>query len=192
MIILEELEELERELGYDAGPLRERVSQQRVRAARHRGGKRLGEILVEEGHLDPQDLERVLEEQRAVPEIPLGKLLVRHGHVSAFKVYKALGKQYGIDPTTCADVHPIGEQLVSEGIITEEQLQEALKLQSEGPERKMLGRILVQLGYADLHQIYQALCHQLGRILYHLANETTSRKALAEHLHIHHSEDPMG
>ena len=182
MIILEELEELERDLGQDGAPLRDIVARSRDRVLERRSDKRLGQILVEDGHLSAEDLQRALEQQAAVPEIPLGKLLVKLGYVSAFKVYKALARQYGIDPSTCSDVKPIGEQLVEDGVISREQLLHALDLQRQQGGREMLGRILVRQGFADLHQIYAALCHQLARILYHLANETQSRQALAEQL----------
>ncbi|MBI3890414.1 MAG: hypothetical protein HY303_02665 [Candidatus Wallbacteria bacterium] len=182
MIILEELEELERDLGNDRGQLRDRIVAERGQIRERRVDKRLGEILVEEGHLSREDLERALGEQAAIPELPLGKLLVKGGYVSAFKVYKALGKQYGIDPTTCKDVRPIGEQLVSDGVITSAQLARALQVQREAGNKEMLGRVLVKLGFADLHQVYEALCHQLGHILCHLASEVQSREAIAEHL----------
>ncbi|MBI2944054.1 MAG: hypothetical protein HYY25_07625 [Candidatus Wallbacteria bacterium] len=188
MIILEELEELERDLGQDGTPLRQRLAAERGQIRERRVEKRLGEILVEEGNLSATDLERALEEQSAIPEIPLGKLLVKLGYVSAFKVYKALGKQYGIDPSSCKDVRPIGEQLVADGVITAEQLARALAIQREGGGKEMLGRVLVRLGYADLHQIYEALCHQLARILYHLASEVQSRDAIAEQLELGSSE----
>jgi len=53
----------------------------------------------------------------------------------------------------------IGEILVSEGMVTPEQLEEAVKLQSK--EGGRLGDILIRLGYVTEEQILSALSKQL-------------------------------
>lgn len=52
----------------------------------------------------------------------------------------------------------IGELLINSGIITEEQLNEALKLQEKN--KKKLGEILVELGYINSHDLIWLLSEQ--------------------------------
>lgn len=171
MIVLEELHELERELDLDRDTLA-----RSMREAIERGHQlkrvcegRLGEILVGAGVLTQQDLERALAEQKAHPHwLPLGKVLIRMGLVSTFKVYRVLGKQYGVDPEHFKDVRRMGEILVDDGVITRSQLEEALELQRTERKGEPLGRILVSLGHARLHDVYEALCDQLAHIVHHL------------------------
>ena len=55
----------------------------------------------------------------------------------------------------------IGEVLISGGYITEDQLQQALKIQKTSGGKK-LGDVLVDSGFIRQDQLYQALEHQLG------------------------------
>ena len=54
----------------------------------------------------------------------------------------------------------LGELLVSSNILTQEQLDEALRMQGE--TRRRLGDVLVQLGYVDETRLTQALSQQLA------------------------------
>lgn len=54
----------------------------------------------------------------------------------------------------------IGELLIERGIITQEQLEEALKIQKE--DKKLLGEILVNLGYATEEEVMISLTTQYG------------------------------
>ena len=54
----------------------------------------------------------------------------------------------------------LGELLVANGIVTEEQLNEALKMQAE--VKKKLGSVLLDLGYITERQLVEALEFQLG------------------------------
>lgn len=54
----------------------------------------------------------------------------------------------------------MGELLVERGVITNEQLQEALKLQTEN--KKLLGEILINLGYATEEEVMICLTTQYG------------------------------
>jgi type IV pilus assembly protein PilB len=57
--------------------------------------KRLGEILVEQGLITPQQLEAGLEEQKRTRE-QLGKCLINHGYISEAKLIDALSAQLDI------------------------------------------------------------------------------------------------
>ncbi len=54
----------------------------------------------------------------------------------------------------------LGQMLVQKGLITEEQLNEALTMQKQTTQR--IGEILVDLGYVDKRQVYEALAEQQG------------------------------
>ena len=56
----------------------------------------------------------------------------------------------------------IGKLLIQKGLITNEQLQEALILQRDKIKDKLLGQILIQLGYLNKDDLYFALAIQSG------------------------------
>ena len=56
---------------------------------------------------------------------------------------------------------PIGELLVGEGIVTSEQVDEALRIQKRTGE--FLGQVLIRKGYTTETLIVQTLCEQFGR-----------------------------
>lgn len=53
-----------------------------------------------------------------------------------------------------------GEILIAQGIISEEQLEEAIRQQKT--KRKKLGQLLIELGYTNAEQVQRALAIQLG------------------------------
>jgi type IV pilus assembly protein PilB len=59
-----------------------------------------------------------------------------------------------------SDLH-VGELLIGDGVITQEQLQEALQKKGDDPSKRV-GRILVELGYANQTQISLALARKFG------------------------------
>ena len=56
----------------------------------------------------------------------------------------------------------LGDLLVAHGIITEEQLVGALQVQQRGDKEKLLGEILVDLGYAGPEQVLSAVAEACG------------------------------
>ena len=56
----------------------------------------------------------------------------------------------------------LGDLLIQEGLLSEEQLQEALKIQKESGYTKKLGQILVEEGYVNQKDLLKALSKQLG------------------------------
>lgn len=57
---------------------------------------------------------------------------------------------------------PLGELLKSHGIVTEEQIKEALSEQEAQGHRRLLGELLVELGYCTENQIASALAEVYG------------------------------
>jgi len=59
---------------------------------------------------------------------------------------------------------PMGQALVAEGVITEEQLRRALRIQSLLEQPKHLSDVLIELGYATRQAINQAITKHGGNL----------------------------
>ena len=73
----------------------------------------------------------------------------------------------------------LGDLLLGAGVITQEQLEEALKKQKEAGNGQKLGMILVDMGIMNDEIIAEALCHQMGLERVHLAGITIEDEVLA-------------
>ena len=69
--------------------------------------------------------------------------------------------------------------LLGAGVITQEQLEEALKRQKEAGNGQKLGMTLVDMGIMNDEIIAEALCHQMGLERVHLAGITIEDEVLA-------------
>jgi serine/threonine protein kinase len=86
-----------RELAEALAPFGPAKGAAEIAADVQRGRGRLGEILVAEKLISPEDLERALEEQRSSGKL-LGKVLLERGLVSHADLLTALARQQGIGP----------------------------------------------------------------------------------------------
>jgi hypothetical protein len=59
-----------------------------------------------------------------------------------------------------ASAKRLGEVMVEKGYVTQEQVDEALRLQQLPGERRMLGQILISQGFATPPQVQVALARQ--------------------------------
>lgn len=116
-------------------------------------GKPLGQILVEEGILQPEDLDKLIEaqkEQTGSNRLPLGRLAVELGHLSERRLRDLL------------DLHgkrlSLGELLVSRGFVEPGALEQALARQAA--EGGLLGEILVEEGCLDELTLTRVLAEQ--------------------------------
>ena len=73
----------------------------------------------------------------------------------------------------------LGDLLLGAGLITQEQLEEALKKQKEAGNGQKLGMTLVDMGIMNDEIIAEALCHQMGLERVHLAGITIEDEVLA-------------
>ena len=112
-------------------------------------GKKLGEILVEEGLITPIQLDEILANQKKTGNM-FGKMAVMLGYTKESEIIRALQKQAGGTKTdqgkkiknTCR--RPIGEILIAIGAINQAQLNEALNEQdAHAWSNKLLGEILI-------------------------------------------------
>ncbi len=97
----------------------------------------LGEILLDEGTITQDQLDKALEDGNK----KIGEILIEDGVTTPEKIEKALNEQ-----------KPIGEILAEKGVITEPQLDNALKQQG-----KKVGERLVESGAATAKSIDTAL-----------------------------------
>lgn len=116
---------------------------------------RLGDILVANNLITPQDLEAALKEQKEKGGF-LGQILIDKGLVSSADVSRALQEiSSGIKGKT-----ELGQMLLAEKLITEDQLKTAIERQKI--TRKNLDDIFVELGYVTSEQIAETLSCYLG------------------------------
>lgn len=73
----------------------------------------------------------------------------------------------------------LGDLLLGAGVITQEQLEEALKKQKEAGNGQKLGMTLVDMGIMNDEIIAEALCHQMELERVHLAGITIEDEVLA-------------
>jgi len=123
--------------------------------------KPLGEILVDNGFIDHDQLTKALEYQSTLPPTyykPIGEIMVELGYITREQLNLALGVQKPLEPNPLGQVlkdlgfindvqlaknliehyslndnniMPIGEILIQHGLITREQLMNALELQKK-------------------------------------------------------------
>jgi hypothetical protein len=142
----------------------------------------LGTLLVDEELLSREELERALSEQRRTGQ-KLGQILVDQGSVSGTSLAKALAKQHGVElrnrfaeldddelgPAGTATAtlghvggwRPLGKVLLDGGLVTDDQLDEALAEKRAHQDRR-LGAILVRRGHITGVTLALALAEQHG------------------------------
>lgn len=112
----------------------------------------LGQLLLRQGVLDEDQLEHAMAEHKRTG-LMLSKILVRLGMVSEDTLTSILGVQM-----QSVTKMRIGEMLLKQGYITEEQLNKALETQKSSGKR--LGRTLVDLGYMPEERLIEILSMQ--------------------------------
>jgi hypothetical protein len=136
--------------------------------------RQLGTLLVEDGLVSDDQLERALSEQRKTGRL-LGEILVDWSFVTGIGLAQALAKQHGVDvqPKDGAEAtastgaktvkawRPLGKLLVEGGYVSEVELEQALAKQHEDVGRR-LGEILVEDGYLSGPSLANALAEQHG------------------------------
>lgn len=112
----------------------------------------LGQLLLRQGVLDEDQLAHAEAEHKRTG-LMLSKILVRLGMVSEDTLTSILGVQ--MQSTTKMR---IGEMLIAQGYITEDQLNKALETQKTTGKR--LGRTLVDLGFMPEERLIEILSRQ--------------------------------
>ena len=110
--------------------------------------RKLGELLVENGLLTEQQLLEALETQKKERKL-LGEIIVELGFTTRENLDATLARQYG---------SKLGEILIGKGLISFEQLEQALDEQKNSP--KSLGEILIDKGYVTEADLMDGLARQ--------------------------------
>jgi hypothetical protein len=143
----------------------------------------LGELLVQKGIVKASDVDVALTEQRSTGRL-LGEILVHFGYVTSWTLAQALAEQHGVEleqkegteeapaperdsgelaPRTgeAREWQPLGKILVTNGFLSQAELDKALAAQAEHPNRR-LGEILVARGALTGTDLALALADQHG------------------------------
>ncbi|MGI9341411.1 MAG: ATPase, T2SS/T4P/T4SS family [Gammaproteobacteria bacterium] len=112
--------------------------------------------------LDAQD--QLLQRGGRLKVVGAGPLVVESLQITGFVHYVPTQGQESLDPvrdaTNSYDPLPLGELLVRKELITQEQVNEALRVQSKSGKR--LGEIVTERGWLEERQVLQALAEQLA------------------------------
>jgi hypothetical protein len=114
----------------------------------------LGNLLIKNGHIKQEQLDKALREQKQSGEL-LGDVLIRLGYIAESEREEALAAQREMQTTTVCSAFKLGDILIASGQITRKQLIETLELQKHSG--KKIGELLVDSGYAQQNQVEQGL-----------------------------------
>lgn len=131
--------------------------------------KRIGQLLLYERLIDEGQLEHALaaQAQQSVYK-PLGEVLKELGFISRRELRDILSKH--------RKQILLGDLLVSMGVISPDQLKQALSMRKNS--RKRLGQILVELGFITRSHLVDAICTQLGVEGVHRKDANADRELL--------------
>ena len=115
--------------------------------------KKLGEILISQGLITDEQLLVALKEHKRTG-ISIGTVLVKLGFISDDDLSSVLGQQIHLDQKK-----RIGEVLLAQGLLTEEQLQQGLEEQRKSGMQ--LGKCFVKLGFISENKLVDVLSAQL-------------------------------
>ena len=124
--------------------------------ANYQVGPRMGEMLVESGFANADQIQQALASQELVREKPLGETLMDRAVVTQDELQEALQRQEH-NPKQVR----IGDVLIEAGLITEDQLKDALDAQNAN-RGKPLGEMLIHLGALTRDDLQLALARKLG------------------------------
>ena len=120
---------------------------------KQRRGRKLGEILLSQGLITEEQLEKAFRAQSVTGQT-LGSVLVSSGAISAQDLSSIIGEQIQI-----SSKKRIGELLIEQGIINNEQLEQAL--QQQKAQGKKVGEMLVALGFISENKLIDILSAQI-------------------------------
>lgn len=113
---------------------------------------KIGELLVKEGFITSKQLQEALASQMRGDYVPLGEVCIRLKFISKIELQQILKKHK-------KRIY-LGELLLNMGLISQEELEQALEVQTI--EGKKLGKILIEHGYINESILINSLSTQLG------------------------------
>jgi type II secretory ATPase GspE/PulE/Tfp pilus assembly ATPase PilB-like protein len=118
-------------------------------------GPRIGELLVQQNSVTPQQVELAVDLQKNLRNQKLGDILVGRQVVTPEQLLEAIQAQAKMPMVR------IGDALISLGLINDAQLQEALA-QQQGDRSVPLGELLVRMGVVSRQDLQVALSRKMG------------------------------
>jgi len=115
---------------------------------------RLCEILEKKGLIRSSDIEKTLEKQQSLKSRRVGEIISEQNKISINDVDAIVQRSYksdAIPPNT-----RVGDILIAEGLVTRQQIDEALASQHSGRKNK-IGQLLVESGFISEDQLLLAL-----------------------------------
>ena len=110
----------------------------------------LGELLLARGYISKGQLAHALEIQQEYPKLRIGEILVKLRYLEPRLLRIVLEERQ--------DSMRLGEILLFSGVITQDQLAEALEFQ--GKQGARIGEALIFLGFCSVEQVQEALRQQ--------------------------------
>ena len=130
-----------------------------AKGLRKRGKEQpLGEVLKDQGAIETDELNEALVEQMNLRGRRVGEIISEKTDVPQIVVEQAISNATQNGKKTQARV---GDILVEAGLVTTQQVEEALQEQSAG-KRKRIGLILIEKGYISEDQLLEALAQKFG------------------------------
>jgi len=119
-----------------------------------RQNRPLGEILEQKGFITRKDIEIMLREQERLKHRRVGEIIADQNHIQQNRIDQAIEKAKKNSKQN--QNLRIGDILVSEGLITQKQLLDALEIQ-KSDKKKKIGTLLIEKGLVSEDQILSAL-----------------------------------
>jgi type II secretory ATPase GspE/PulE/Tfp pilus assembly ATPase PilB-like protein len=123
--------------------------------ARFELGPRIGELLIEQHHATPLQIEQAVDVQDGLRSQRLGDILLMKHVVGPEQLLEAIDRQHRMPLVR------IGEALLSLGMVTEAQVQEAL-VHQQLDRSVPLGEVLVRMGIVSREDLQLALARKMG------------------------------
>ncbi len=117
----------------------------------------LGQVLLQDGLVDPEELVEALDEQKRLREQRVGEILVEQQQLAETVVEQVIDNVWK-NPKTRGQIR-VGDILIEAGLVSREQVDAALATQTRG-KRKRIGAILVERGLITEEQLLAALAHK--------------------------------
>lgn len=118
-------------------------------------GPRIGEVLIEQRHATPLDIDVAIDLQRKLRERKVGDILLGQGVITAGQLVEAIERQARMPMVR------IGAALISLGMVSEAQLRDALA-QQQVDRSVPLGEVLVRMGAVSRLDLQSALARKMG------------------------------
>ena len=134
----------------------------------------LGEVLSSQGLVEKTAIDEALDEQKKLRKRRVGEIIAEQAKVPQVMVERAIDKAaQGLSKARFR----VGDILVEAGLVTPQQVDEALREQASG-KRKRIGLILIEKGLITEDQLLAALAHKFGLKVIDLEETKISPEAL--------------